>query len=193
MGQNAFTDLLNRVRRGDSEAAGLLMEQYEDAIRREIRFSLVDWRMRRLADESDICQSVMMRFLVQVWAGNFDLQNPADLVNLLKSMVRSRVADLHRYCTAQRRDVRRTEPVQNDGLAAKNLGPELTVANADFLQEFEKRLDEPHRSVLRMRREGLSWARIAEQSGESADRAEAVRKRFERAVARVSANMGIEA
>lgn len=189
----SFAELLKRVRHGDSAAAGQLMEEYEDVIRREIRFSLVDWRLRRVADESDICQSVMLRFLVRVWSGSFDFEKPGDLINLLKTMVRARVADLHRHCTAQRRDVRRTEPLDRAApTAAKTSTPDSAVLRADFLAEFERRLDESQRTILKLRRDGLNWVQIAEQIGQATERADAIRKRLERATARVSAELGLE-
>ncbi|MCA9124261.1 MAG: hypothetical protein H6822_10485 [Planctomycetaceae bacterium] len=193
MEEISFVELLNRVRHGDSAAAGQLIEEYEDVIRREIRFSLFDWRLRRVADESDICQSVMLRFLVRVWSGSFEFEKPNDLINLLKTMVRARVADLHRHCTAQRRDVRRTQPFDSGiPTAAKTPAPDSAVLRANFLADFERRLDEPQRTILKLRRDGLNWVQIAERIDQTTDRADAIRKRFERAVARVSTELGIE-
>jgi hypothetical protein len=190
--ENSFANLVQAVRAGKSEAVDKLIEQYESAIRREIRFTLLDAHLQRTVDESDICQSVMMRFLVKLWTGDFDLQSSEDLVNLLKSMVRNRVADVRKYWTAQRRDVRRNvAQMDPDAAPVSDATPGCLVANAELLNEFERRLSEQDRKILTMRREGNSWKEIA-ATIDSPDRVEAVRKRYQRTITCVSRDLGVE-
>jgi len=189
--ENSFANLVRAVRAGKSEAVDKLIEQYESAIRREIRFALLDAHLQRMVDESDICQSVMMRFLVKLWTGDFDLQSSEDLVNLLKSMVRNRVADVRKYWTAQRRDVRRNvAQLDPDAAPVNDVTPGCLVANAELLNEFERRLSEQDRKILTMRREGNSWKEIA-ATIDSPDRIEAVRKRYQRTITCVSRDLGV--
>src|ERR1700676_4232837 len=102
-----FSDLVARLRRGDSTAAEQFTADYGAAIRREVRFMLLDSRLRRIVSESDVCQSVLTRFFVELWAGKYDFADSNHLVALLKKMVRSRIIDLTRHWTAQRRDIRK--------------------------------------------------------------------------------------
>lgn len=189
-----FSELIGRVRGGDSLAVGEFLGQYEDALRREIRFLLLDARLRRIVSESDVCQSVMFRFLVGLWSGQYEVQQPEELMGLLKRMVRCRVADLARHWTAQCRDVRRN--ISNDnGRELENVSacasPSQRVADAELLEEIRQRLGERPRKILALRQQQMSWDEIARHLGEPA-RPEALRKQYERALARVARELGLE-
>ena len=114
MQSSTFADLMQRVRGGDDQAVRTLVEEYGDAIRREVRFSLLDGRVRRFVSESDICQSVLTRLCLGLWAGNYEIDDPAQLIGLLKTMVHARVIDWTRHERAQRRDIRRSVPLDSD-------------------------------------------------------------------------------
>ena len=81
--QNQFRELIRRVRNRDEEAASELVRRYESAIRRVVRIHLRDARLRRVLDSTDICQSVLASFFVRVAAGQYDLDEPKQLVKLL--------------------------------------------------------------------------------------------------------------
>src|SRR5207244_1462783 len=53
----AFRDLIQRVRRGDEDAATEMVQRYESTIRIAIRVRLDQSDLRRLLDSMDICQS----------------------------------------------------------------------------------------------------------------------------------------
>jgi len=99
----SFQELIRRVRGGDQAAAAELVERYEPAVRRAVRFRLVDARLRSLLDSMDICQSVMASFFVRAAAGQYELDKPTQLVNLLVAMAHNKVASLARKERAQRR------------------------------------------------------------------------------------------
>src|SRR5262245_48907026 len=88
-----FPDLLRRVRAGEQEAATELVRRFEPAIRRAVRIRLVDARLKGLLDSMDICQSVMGSFFYRAALGQFDLERPEDLVRLLVTMARNKLAD----------------------------------------------------------------------------------------------------
>src|SRR3989442_11144114 len=96
----SFQGLIARVRAGDAEAARELVQRYEPAIRRAVRFRLADSRLARLFDSMDICQSVLASFFVRAAAGQYDLEQPEQLLGLLAAMARKKLA-LH--ARAQRR------------------------------------------------------------------------------------------
>src|SRR6478609_11654481 len=89
----SFEELMRRVRAGDDEAAALLVRRYESAIRRTIRFRLVDARLRRLCDSMDLCQSILASFFLRAASGQYELDTPEQLIKLLTAMARNKVAD----------------------------------------------------------------------------------------------------
>src|SRR5262245_14349631 len=89
---DSFTSLIRRVRAGDSAAAEELVRGYEGAIRRAVRVHL-GARLRRALDSADICQSVLANFFVRAAAGQFDLEDPTQLLKLLVTMARNRLTD----------------------------------------------------------------------------------------------------
>jgi hypothetical protein len=62
------------------------------AIRRVIRFCLVDARFGAAFDSMDICRSVLASFFVRTAAGQFEFHTPDDLVKLLVTMTRNKLA-----------------------------------------------------------------------------------------------------
>src|SRR5260221_14270297 len=103
---DAFADLLRRVRTGDEQAATQLVRQYEPEIRRAVRIRLANPRLQQVLDSMDICQSVLANFFTRAAAGQFDLESPEQLIRLLISMARNKVTDAARRQNAARRDVR---------------------------------------------------------------------------------------
>lgn len=192
MDEPSFAELVERLRRGDSAATEVFVRQFEDAIRREVRFILLDARLRRVVSESDVCQSVLLRFFVELWAGRFDFQRPGDITALLKKMVRARVADLARHWMSQGRDVRRTQPMVDEvhrDCRREDSSPSKIVANAALLEEIRRRLCEQDRTILELRQSGVAWPDIADSLGGGRS-PEAVRKQHARALNRVACELG---
>src|SRR6516225_2449212 len=105
--QATFTDFVRRIRAGDEQAAAELVRQYEPLIRREIRLQLEDRRLCRIFDSMDVCQSVLASFFVRTAAGQYDLERPEQLLKLLVTMARNKLASAARGQYRQRRDSRR--------------------------------------------------------------------------------------
>src|SRR5262252_3278341 len=105
--QVSFAEFLRRIRAGDQEAAAELVRLYEPAIRLEIRRRLNDPSLTSLFGSVDICQSVLCSFFVRVAVGQYDLDEPGQLLGLLVAMARNKVAFHVRQEHRQRRDSRR--------------------------------------------------------------------------------------
>src|SRR5215470_16392751 len=105
----AFADFIRRIRAGDDRAARELVHLYEPVIRREVRLRLGDPRLHTRFDWTDICQSVMASFFVRAAAGQYDLEQPEQLLKLLVVMTRRKLVDQKRRHGADRRDYRRVE------------------------------------------------------------------------------------
>ncbi|HJT77519.1 MAG TPA: ECF-type sigma factor, partial [Gemmataceae bacterium] len=104
-----FQELIARVRAGDDAAAREVVRLYEPAIRRTVRIRLADPRLRRFLDSMDVCQSVFGSFFVRAALGQYDLEDPQQLLRLLLNMSRKKLIDHERRERAARRDFRRVE------------------------------------------------------------------------------------
>src|SRR5262245_47316242 len=102
--RDTFRELIRRIRNGDEQGAPELVHRYEPLIRREVRMQLQDRRLGRILDSMDVCQSVLASFFVRTVAGQYDLEQPGQLVRLLASMARNKLASAARHQSRQRRD-----------------------------------------------------------------------------------------
>src|SRR5262245_40102467 len=183
MPEETFAQLIARVRAGEDQAAAALVRRYEPEIRREVRFLLRDPFLRRSFDSMDICQSVMSSFFLRAALGEYDLNQPQDLIRLLISMTRNKVVDATRRQRAQRRDHRRATSLESVDLATDAPSPSQIVESREMLAVFRDRLSEEERRLADLRAGGSEWADIA---GEIGGTGEARRKQLTRAIARVS-------
>src|SRR5207248_965931 len=125
-----------------------LVRRYEPEIRRAIRVKLTDPRLRGVLDSVDVCQSVLGNFFVRAAAGQFELDNPRQLLGLLVTMARNKVLDHARRQQADRRDQRRVDAGGADGLdqvADGGPGPSTIVAGRELLAEVRRRLSDEER------------------------------------------------
>jgi RNA polymerase sigma-70 factor (ECF subfamily) len=191
MGIARFSELIRRVRAGDAEAAAELVNRYEDAIRRAVRFRLGGTRLVRLMDSVDVCQSVLASFFVRAAAGQYDIHEPAQLIKLLVAMARNKVALHARAQARQCRDHRREQPAGDDEavFVARGPSPSQVVAGQELLHEAARRLTPEERQLIELRKEGHEWADIAQRVGGSA---EALRKQLARAVNRVAHELHLD-
>jgi RNA polymerase sigma-70 factor (ECF subfamily) len=180
-----FADFIRRIRAGDDRAARELVERYEPVIRREVRLRLRDERLSSRFDWTDICQSVMASFFVRAAAGQYDLEQPEQLLGLLVVMTRNKLTQQVRRHRSDRRDYRRLEardPAYLDARSAAAPSPSRLVAGRELLNEFRRRLSEDERRLADLRAQGCEWAEIAASVGGTA---EACRKQLARALDRV--------
>jgi RNA polymerase sigma-70 factor (ECF subfamily) len=185
-----FADFIRRIRAGDAQAAAELLRQYEPVVRLEVRMRLSDRRLRRAFDSMDICQSVMASFFVRAAAGQYDLEEPGELVRLLVGMARNKLAFQVRKERAQRRDNRRREGSDWEALeaAATAPSPSEVVAGEELLQRFRQKLSPEERQLAELRAEGLGWIEVAARVGGTP---QGRRKQLERAVERIAAELGL--
>jgi RNA polymerase sigma-70 factor (ECF subfamily) len=186
MSENAaFADFIRRIRAGDDQAARELVQRYEPAIRREVRLRLRDQRLASRFDWTDICQSVMASFFVRVAAGQYDLEQPGQLLRLLVVMTRHKLTQQVRRQSAERRDYRRVEardPAYLEERSAKVPSPSRLVAGRELLEEYRRRLSEEERRLADLRAQGYQWAEIAASLGGTPG---ACRRQLARALGRV--------
>jgi DNA-directed RNA polymerase specialized sigma24 family protein len=146
--------------------------------------------LQRVFDTGDICQSVLCSLFVRLAAGEYDLQEPGQLVGLLVRMARNKLASRVRQEQSQRRGghLQAVDP----GVLATQAGglPVDVVASwREIFQELLKRFDRDERELAERRSAGESWEAIALALGGTP---EARRKQLRRAVRRFAAQMGLE-
>jgi RNA polymerase sigma-70 factor (ECF subfamily) len=189
--KETFSEFLRRIRAGDAEAAAELVRRYENVVRLEVRMRLSDSRMRRLFDSQDICQSVFVSFFLRAANGQYDLDQPGDLVKLLVGIARNKLAFQARKHRRQKRDVRRQQALGEHAGAVMALDPTPSshIAAAELVIEFRKRLSSEERTIAEKRANGEGWEAIAAELGGTP---QARRKQLARAVDRVSAELGLD-
>jgi RNA polymerase sigma-70 factor (ECF subfamily) len=190
MPDDAFGDLMVRVRRGDAQAAEEMFRQFEAQVRLEVRLRLRDPRLRRRLDEADVCQSVLLSFFVRARLGQYDVTDASELRRLLAGMARNKVAAQARRHAADCRDFRRVEGLAGAATAAAgDASPSQVVAGEELLRELRARLSKEEQAIADLRADGRSWAEVAQALGGTAD---ARRMQLQRAADRVGRQLGLE-
>jgi hypothetical protein len=187
---NPFQDLISRVRAGDPQAAEQLYHQFEPYVRRAVRIRLVDQRLRRVVDSSDICQSVFGSFFIRAALGQYDLNDPQQAIRLLVDMGRKKLIAQERKGRALRRDFRRAKSGDAaEATLAREDTPSRQVALRELVDEVRKRLSDEERQLADERALGRGWDQIAADRG---GKAEALRKKLTRAVDRAVEELGLD-
>jgi len=182
-----FAALIARVRAGDQAAAAELVRQYEGEIRRIIRLRL-SGSLARALDSMDICQSVLGNFFVRAAAGQFDIDEPQQLLKLLVTMARNRLRD------HARRPINRTPPAAEpsgvlNAAEGREETPSQIVAFEDLLLAVRGQFSASERYLADQRAQGRSWPALA---AELHSTPEALRKQLARAVERAARTIGLE-
>src|SRR5262249_38985560 len=130
-------------------------------------------------------------FFVRAAAGQYDLERPEQLVRLLVTIARNKVAYQARRQQAQRRDQRRDVAIDRPGheLAGAEPSPSRVVSGRELLAELRLRPPPEELQVAALRAEGRQWAEIAAALGGTA---QARRRQLARALDRVAAQVGLE-
>jgi RNA polymerase sigma-70 factor (ECF subfamily) len=190
-GENSFDELVRQVRAGDSAAAEEIVRRYEMAIRVAVRTRLSDPALRRQFDSMDICQSVLASFFLRAAAGQYDLNDPAQLVALLTKMAQNKLAMHARSEYRQRRDVRRATQLDEHLAEAPHRSPQPVeqVADRELLHQAFQMMDPQVRQMADSRAAGAEWTDIATKLGGTA---EARRKQFRRAMDHIAQTLQID-
>jgi DNA-directed RNA polymerase specialized sigma24 family protein len=186
-----FAEFIRRIRAGDAQAAEELVRRYESVIRVEVRHRLSDPRLRRLFDSMDISQSVLASFFLRASTGQYELDQPGQLVKLLVGMTRNKLAFQARKQRALRRDNRRVQALDPEScdIPASDPSPSQLVADRELLETFRQRLTAEERKLADRRAQGHDWAQIAAELGGTA---QGRRKQLARAVDRVAKELGLD-
>jgi RNA polymerase sigma-70 factor (ECF subfamily) len=188
--EDSLRALLERVRAGDQQAATRLVGRYEPALRRAVRLRLRDRQLRRLLDSSDICQGVLLRFFVRVATGPYELDTPEQVIKLLVTLARNHVVNEVLHHQAAKRDCRRLDEggAEEWQVLARGSSPSQHLVAKELLEKARQVLSPDEWELLELRKAGWEWAEIARRLGGTP---EGLRKQLARAVARVTAVLGL--
>lgn len=186
-----FQDLIQRVRHRDQDAARELTERYEKVIRRVVRIHLRDSRLRQVMDSMDVCQSVLASFFVRTVLGQYDLQTPEHLINLLTTITRNKLTNQINRHRAQRRDVRRNMTTETEGVQVidRASDPSEQASAREILDKVRSRLNSKERYLADQRALGRTWSELADELGGTDV---ALRKQLTRALDRIMTDLGID-
>jgi DNA-directed RNA polymerase specialized sigma24 family protein len=189
-----FEELIRAVRAGDEGASAELVRLYEPEITRAVRAPMHRLRLHRVLDPADITQTVLARFFSHAAAGDFQLDEPLQVRNLLLTMARKQVISEARRYLATRRDSRRLDESFSEqklnSIVDRNPSPSMVAAVNELLGEMYRLFTPQERYIADQRSRGRNWHDLAREVGGSP---EGVRKKFERALDRVARRLGIDA
>jgi RNA polymerase sigma factor (sigma-70 family) len=189
---SGFLELIRRLRQGDQQAAFELVKSYESVIRVAVRARLHDPVYNRIFDSMDICQSVMASFFPRAMLGQYDFEEPQQLVALLITMAKSKVSNQIRHYRTQRRNVKR-DLSQNDTGAEELTGEQPTPSKVihanELMDQIRQRLTKEEQEIVDLRREGYQWNEVAERLGGTGD---ARRKQFQRMMKQLARDLKLD-
>ena len=186
-----FETFISRIRAGDSTAAEELVKLYEPIVRRQIRMHLVDSRMTRIYDSTDFSQAVMASFFLRAGDGQYELHEPTDLVRLLVSMARNKLASGARKLLSDKRDGHRRDvesPILEQ-IPDFTDTPSQAVGILELVAKARQQLSQEELAISELRSQKKSWEEIAQVLGGTA---QGRRMQLTRAFDRVTTALGID-
>jgi RNA polymerase sigma-70 factor (ECF subfamily) len=136
----------------------------------------------------DICQSVLASFFVRAAAGQYDLERPEQLIGLLVTMVRNKVASKARRQRLRADQRQRDEHTDVEALQI-TADPTQRLEGQELFQEVQRRLTAEERRLVALRGQGQTWSEIAAAVGGTP---EGRRKQLARALDLVAQQLGID-
>jgi RNA polymerase sigma factor (sigma-70 family) len=160
---------------GDPSAVEELLREFDPFLRQAIRLRMIDGRLRRAVDTTDIFHSLLKDFLRPKKSSDPPANASAELHAYLAAAVR------HKIQTKLRKERRHAgslpadrQPVSREPAVGEQ------VEYQDFTHVIKARLDESCRTLFELKSQGLTWAEIAAKLG---GRPDALRMRLNRAIA----------
>jgi DNA-directed RNA polymerase specialized sigma24 family protein len=182
MASRELREFFAALRSGDPQTAESLLSRLEPSLRRIIRARLQDARVRRVADTSDIFQSLLKDFLFQ--RERSPSESSAGMYAYLAA------AACHKIQAKLRKERRHVgsladdfESVSAEPAAGKRL------EDRDLIEAVRQRLAEDRRRLFDLTMEGRAWTEISAIVGGTPD---ALRMRLRRGIASVLSELGEE-
>jgi RNA polymerase sigma-70 factor (ECF subfamily) len=167
--ENEFDRLLERLRRGDEQAAAEVFHRFARRLIALARNQL-DSRIRTRVEPEDVVQSVFRSFFTRFDSGQFQLGDWDSLWTVLAVITVRKCANRREFWHAAKRDLQReTEAARQGDPLQKALARDPTPAEAAILSEvveqLMKHVAERDRAILTLHLQGCDIAAISEQVG----------------------------
>ena len=166
----SFSDLMDRLRRGDSAAAERVFARFAGRLIGLARRRL-GARLRGKEDAEDVMQSVLKSFFVRQAGGEFELGDWDGLWALLTVITLRKCGYRTRRFLAARRDVRReaapSSPDEAGGWEAvsREPTPEEAAVLAETVEDLFRGLDEDNRRIVELSLQGHRPAEVSAAVG----------------------------
>lgn len=178
---------LEILRDGDAHAVEELLRHIDPFLRRVIRQRLIDGRLRRVLDTTDVFHSVVKDFLArprpeaaEIPGGGGD-HTPLPASGALGAYLAAAVR--HKIQTRSRKEKRHAGSLQHEwDVAGPEPSPSRVIQERDLKESIRARLAADRQRLFDLKSQGLTWDEIAERVG---GRADALRMRLTRAVAAI--------
>jgi RNA polymerase sigma-70 factor (ECF subfamily) len=189
--ESSFDELVERLRKGDEDAAAEIFRQY---VRRLVGLARkhLDERVRRKVGADDVVNSALKSFFIGMREGEFELKNRNNLWSLLAVITMRKCGHKVRELYRQQRDIRREvyprldddDPVSGWRVLAAGPTPAEAAIMAETLEQFLAELRERERRIVELHLQGLEVPKIQAEVKRSAftvnDVLRHVRNRLER-------------
>lgn len=167
---DASTELIERWRAGDEQAASDLYQRYVERLSGIVTAQLSE-RFRSRLDADDVVQSVCRSFFRRVSEGQFHFDQDDDVWKLLVTISLNKLRNQIRRHSAAKRDAaqetaRRDNTLPDDFYLEKlaaTPSPVEAFIFSETIERISERLDEKHALMLQLRLEGHSQQEIADQ------------------------------
>jgi RNA polymerase sigma factor (sigma-70 family) len=187
---NSLQALLQRISNGEAAAEEEFVRRYKPHLQRHVRAKLRLRRIRRISDTSDICQVVLASVLLQSALGEHRFDDSKGMQKWLVRIADHKLIDLARKPEFQVRHLS-INALDDDGVdpADSKSDPGSELAVGELVQKGKQLLTDAERSLVELRRQGLTWDEVGARLGLSGD---TCRKRLARAIERIMRDLGLE-
>jgi DNA-directed RNA polymerase specialized sigma24 family protein len=182
MASAELAQFLHTLQNSDDEAVEGVLRELDPFLRRVIRLGLVDGRLRRVLDTTDVLDSLLKDFLARKDTDGGSGESRGGLRAYLAAAVH------HKIQTRARKERRHAGSLPADwDIASPELAATNRVEAQDFHQAIRARLSTGTQPIFDLKMQGESWQQIAAQVGGAPD---ALRMRLTRAVAAALRELG---
>ena len=150
--------LLRQFRGGHIDAATELYSRYATRLL-ELAKKRTGVELSHRVDPEDVVQSVFRTFFRRAAEGSYQVPNGDTLWKLLMVIALNKIRSLADYHRADKRDVRRTQPIL--GVLSADHEQESLYVLQITIDELTSQLHESHQLMIRMRIEGYAVEEIA--------------------------------
>jgi RNA polymerase sigma-70 factor (ECF subfamily) len=158
-------ELIERLNRGDFDAAERVLKAYEPQLRMVVSRQL-NGPLRAKLDSMDIVQAVWADVLTGFRGAGWHFADRRQLKSFLMTLARHRLIDRRRH---YRRAMERERPLGDltpgDVPASPQPRPSEIAQGHELWEQILEQCPPAHRELLQLRREGLSLAEIAARTG----------------------------